>query len=134
MDFLTERPWPDWVDHFAIWWFVCIALALPLVGYWLMVMDIRAYYRALRCALVKVVYHFPQMPAWARYHTPGCLRALGLRWPCSEEDLRTAYRRLAEQVHPDRGGDPREFLKLQRQFEAAMSFFDEQRNVWPKHH
>ena len=127
MDYLIKRPWPDLVDHFAVWSFVFIALALPLVGYWLMAMDIYAYYRALRGALVKVVYHFPQMPRWARYHTPGCLRELGLCWPCSERDVRTAYRRLAEQTHPDRGGDAGQFLRLQRQFETAISFVKQHR-------
>ncbi len=93
-----------------------------MVAYALMVIDIRAYLRALRGALVRVTNHFPHLPTWARYETPGCLKSLGLRLPCTEEDVRRRYRELAEKLHPDRGGHRREFLRLQRQFELAMEF------------
>ena len=90
-----------------------------------MVIDIRAYLRALRGVMVRVVHEFPHLPQWARYHTPGCLTALGLRLPCTEEDVKQAYRRLAEQYHPDRGGDRRKFLRLREQFERSLVFLQE---------
>ena len=90
-----------------------------------MVLDIRAYYRALKGALVRVAYYFPSLPEWARYETPGCLRSMGLEWPCTEEQVKSAYLALAKEHHPDRGGDPREFHALQKKFELAMSFVRE---------
>ena len=102
--------------------FLALAVAVPALGYWLMVIDIHAYLRALRGALIRVKDHLPGLPAWARQETPGCLRSLGLDWPCTENDVKQAYRAMAETLHPDRGGDRRRFLLLQEQFEEAMRF------------
>ena len=110
---IARTSWPDRIDTTAIVVFLLVVVVLPLLGHYFMVIDIRAYLRALRGALIKVVYYFPELPAWARYETPGCLRALGLRVPCTESDVKRAYRRLAERLHPDRGGDKRRFLLLQ---------------------
>ncbi len=71
---------------------------------------------------MRVAFHFPALPAWARHETPGCLKALGLSLPCTERQVKNAYLQLAEQLHPDRGGDRREFLRLQRQFEQSLQF------------
>jgi hypothetical protein len=119
---LFARAWPDWIDRAIIGTYCLGVLLLPLAGYWLMVLDIRAYLRALRGALVKVVFHFPNVPTWARYETPACLRALGLHLPCTAQDVKDAYLRLAERLHPDRGGDRRKFLQLTRNVEAAIQF------------
>lgn len=117
--------WPDQVDSLAISLFVLLVVGIPLVGYCLMVADVRAYLRALRGALVIVKYHFTSIPNWARRETPGCIRALGLRLPCTETDLKIAYHRLAEQLHPDRGGDRRKFAHLKTQFEESLKFVRE---------
>ena len=120
------RPtWPDQVDSFAIGTFLLLIVGLPLVGYWLMVADFRAYLRALKGALVIVKYHFASIPNWARRETPACVKALGLRLPCSEEDVKEAYRQLAEQHHPDRGGDRKQFARLKSQYEEATRFIQE---------
>jgi hypothetical protein len=118
---VLARTWPDAIDGLALLLAIAIA-CLPIVGYVLMVIDIRAWMRALKGALVRVVFHFPEMPAWARYHTPYCFKALGLSLPCTESDVKIAYRQLAEQTHPDRGGDRQKFLQLQRHFENAVQF------------
>jgi DnaJ-class molecular chaperone len=39
--------------------------------------------------------------------------ALGLQKGCSEGDVKKAYRKLAMQHHPDKGGDPEQFKKIQ---------------------
>ena len=87
-----------------------------------MITHFRAYLRALRGALIIVKNHFPRIPGWARLETPYCLRALGVSLPCTEHDVKSAYRQLAEVMHPDRGGDKDKFLTLQRHFEQALEF------------
>ena len=124
--FSQARPsWPDPIDRSVIVLFVAGVVALPAIGYWCMVVDIRAYLRALRGALIKVTNHFPRIPGWARLETPPCLRALGLKLPCTQDDVKRAYRRKAEVMHPDRGGEKTKFLALQRHFEQAISFLED---------
>ena len=119
------RSWPDQVDSAAIAVFLLLVFGIPIVGYVLMVADIRAYLRALRGALVIVKFHFNSIPNWARRETPGCIKALGLRLPCTEAELKVAYRQLAEQLHPDRGGDRRKFARLKLNFEESLAFIRE---------
>ena len=45
---------------------------------------------------------------------------LGLSWPCSAADVRRAYRRLALQRHPDRGGTDAAFHALTQAYDAAL--------------
>ncbi len=119
----NERQWPDSLDGLVIIIFLALIVIAPAVGYWLMIIDIRAYLRALRGMLVVVKDHLPHFtPYWAHRHTPGCIRSLGLDLPCTEEEVKQAYRRLAETLHPDRGGDRQRFLLLQGQFEEAIQF------------
>ena len=115
----------DALDKSAIAVYLCLVVALPLLGYWFMVIDIRAYLRALRGALIIVKNHLPGIPQWARQYTPGSIRALGLELPCTEEDIKRKYRQLAETLHPDRGGDRQKFMLLQKQFEEAVRFVRE---------
>ncbi len=122
---LLAHQWPDAIDYSAMLGYIILLVLVPLLGYVCMVIDVRAYLRAMRGVLVRVVYDFPRLPNWARYHTPGCLAALGLMLPCTPEDVKQAYRRLAEQHHPDRGGDPREFLRLREQCERSLQFLRE---------
>lgn len=62
----------------------------------------------------------PVTPYWALRSRPVCLKTLGLELPCSETDVMAAYRDLAKEMHPDRGGDLEQFLRLQRHFEQAL--------------
>ena len=114
--------WPDVYDLGLIAVFLTLCLMLPLLGHYFMLIDFRAYLRALRGVLVRLTVYFPEMPSWARYETPPCLWSMGLRAPCTERDVKRAYRRMAEKLHPDRGGDKEQFLVLQQQCEQALDF------------
>jgi hypothetical protein len=48
------------------------------------------------------------------------LETLGLSWPCSMAQARGAYHRLALQVHPDHGGTPEDFIRLQFAYRAVI--------------
>ncbi|KAI3436650.1 hypothetical protein D9Q98_006066 [Chlorella vulgaris] len=45
---------------------------------------------------------------------------LGLEPKCSTADIKKAYRLLAKQHHPDKGGDPAAFARLQAAFEVLI--------------
>jgi hypothetical protein len=114
----------DWADWSGLVLFLLIAFGLPTLGYVLMILDIRAYLRSLRGALVVVAQFAGVRPAWARDVVPPALKALRLQPGCSAEEVRAAYRRLAEACHPDRGGSRRQFHKLRRQFEEALAYVE----------
>ncbi len=76
------------------------------------------------------------VPGWARRDTPRAVAAFGLRLPCSEEDLKHAYRKRVVQLHPDHGGDQRRFMMLQANFEEALAIVvgqppSDQPQPWP---
>jgi hypothetical protein len=113
--------WPDGVDTAALVAYAAVAFGLPVLGYCVMAVDIRRYLRSLRRALVVVVQAAsPSAPYWSARGRPPCLQALDLDLPCTEEQVLAAYRRRVKQLHPDRGGDLRQFLRLQKHFEQAM--------------
>ena len=118
----ARHTWPDTLDVGLIALFLTVCLLLPLAGHYFMVVDFRAYLRALRGVLVRLTVYLPELPAWTRYETPPFLRSLGLRSPCTENDVKRAYRRLAEKLHPDRGGDIDQFLLLQQQCEQSLDY------------
>ncbi|NDC54193.1 MAG: J domain-containing protein [Planctomycetia bacterium] len=60
-------------------------------------------------------------PAADRNH-PGCLAVLGLLPPVTAEDVKQAYLAKARTAHPDHGGDPAAFLRLQKAFEEATDY------------
>jgi hypothetical protein len=119
---IAASNWPNGIDRVGICLFTVAIIVLPLLGYWLTALDLRAYLRALRGALVRVTGGRRELPDWLRDETPPCLRALGLSFPCTEADVKQAYRRLAKELHPDRGGDVRRFLLLQDHLEQASAF------------
>ena len=45
---------------------------------------------------------------------------LGLRRSASQEEIRAAYLRKAKQTHPDKGGDPRDFIKIKRAYDCLV--------------
>ncbi|MDG2382713.1 MAG: DnaJ domain-containing protein [Pirellulaceae bacterium] len=120
--FAQAAKWPTSLDIAAIVVFVAIVVLMPLIGFWLTSLDILAYLRALKGVLVKIAYPDFEIPAWLENETPPCLKALGLSLPCTEEELRHAYRQLAKKMHPDRGGDIQRFLMLQQHFEQSLSY------------
>lgn len=117
----AHSTWPDGVDAIALLAFAGIAFGLPLLGYCAMVLDIRAYLRSLTRALVVLSHAVaPGSPSWVRRDRPPCLETFGLTFPCTEEQVLAAYRQRVKQLHPDRGGDLHQFLRLQKHFEQAL--------------
>ena len=100
--------------------FLLLVFGLPLLAYVLMFLDFRRYLRSLRRALVRVARATPRTPYWAFCQRPPCLDTLDLQLPCNEADVLAAYRDRVKLLHPDRGGNMREFLRLQQHFEQAM--------------
>jgi hypothetical protein len=49
-----------------------------------------------------------------------CIQMLNLSWPCTEADVKGAYRRLVKSTHPDGGGSQEQFLALQETYEQAL--------------
>ncbi len=120
---LARNAWPDAVDRSAVLLFLAAVVLVPLFGYWLTILDLRRWRRALRGVLVRVARPFAApLPDWVDRETPPCLRALGLSLPCNEADVKEAYRRRAESLHPDRGGDVRRFLLLQQHLEQSLYY------------
>jgi len=54
--------------------------------------------------------------------TPECLAILGLRPPLTLEAVKQAFMAKAMKAHPDRGGDPQEFIRLQKAFDDANEY------------
>ena len=125
---MIDSTWPDGFDLLTTVLFVAIVVAAPALGYFFMVVDYRAYLRSLRRALVRVsgVTRAP-FAAWAERERPACLASFGLELGCSEEQLLEAYRAKVKTLHPDRGGDQKRFLILQRQFEQASRYIQRER-------
>lgn len=113
---------PDIVDTSAILVFLALAIGLPALGYVCLVLDIRAYLRSLRRALVVVRSYLPHLPATATPITPRCLIALDLTMPCTAEQVKAAYRAKVKVLHPDAGGDRAKFLLLQRFFDESLDY------------
>ncbi|MFM9011221.1 MAG: hypothetical protein ACKON8_10215 [Planctomycetota bacterium] len=53
---------------------------------------------------------------------PECLEILGLRPPLTLDDVKQCYLAKAMAAHPDRGGDPTAFVRLQKAFEEANDY------------
>lgn len=128
---LSPSRWPDGVDATLTTLYLACIFGIPLLGYALLVLDIRRYLRSLRRALVVVTRLVPTMPYWALLERPACLRALDLKIPCSEADVLAAYRERAKTLHPDRGGDLQQFLRLQQHFEQALAVVRSSQGMTP---
>ncbi len=116
-----EHIWPDGIDWTVTSAYLGLIVALVVVGSLSMSLHVRDYLRSLRRALVVISQYRLELPGWIREDRPRCIEALGLTLPCTTEDVLTAYRRKVKLLHPDRGGDTREFLRLQAYFEQAMA-------------
>lgn len=49
-----------------------------------------------------------------------CIQLLNLSWPCTEAEVKRAYRKLAKSAHPDGGGSQEQFLALQEAYVQAL--------------
>ena len=136
MILLLADQWPSSAaDFLLLALYLGLFIGVPVVGYVLLAVDIKAYYRRLRHALVVVSNYTVQVPAWVareakrRQRVPRCLAAFGLELPCSEADLLHAYRQKVKTMHPDLGGSRTGFLQLQRDFEEARTLLESLRNA-----
>ncbi len=50
---------------------------------------------------------------------------LGVRFPCSANSIKAAYRRLAKAAHPDTGGEAAEFRAIEQAYRAALAYFEQ---------
>jgi hypothetical protein len=116
------KSWPDGIDWTVTLGYLALAFGLPILGYVCMVFDFRAYLRSLRRAIMVITGYRTELPEWVRKNTPRCILALGLTMPCTAEEILVAYCQQVKLLHPDRGGNRREFLRLQAHFEQAMAF------------
>ena len=114
-------PWPNSLDLSVTIAFFLVIVLLPAAGLVFMAIDLRTYWRSLRRGLAVITRGFSGVPEWAQRETPRAIAALGLRMPCTEEDLKRAYRKRVKKLHPDHGGDERRFLLLQAHFEEALA-------------
>ena len=113
--------WPDGIDWVVTAGYLALILGVVVAGYICMALDIRAYLRSLRRALVLISHYRVELPEWVRRDRPRCMQALGLTFPCTTDEVLAAYRQKVKLLHPDRGGDSRDFLRLQEYFEQAMA-------------
>jgi hypothetical protein len=63
---------------------------------------------------------------------PAFAVTLGLLPPYSMDDVKRAYREKVKDAHPDRGGDPKTFERIQTAFEEAGEYlkFRQDRRMW----
>ncbi len=125
--------WPTAIDLVALAVFFAVAIGLPLFGFVFLYWDVRRWWRSLRRAWCGRLHFCPDLPEWARRDTPRCVAALGLRMPCSEEQMKAAYRAKVKLLHPDHGGDKRRFLWLQSQFEQALELLEAEKRPNPEY-
>jgi hypothetical protein len=126
MLFAASHEFPDAFDLAMCCLVLGSLFAAAISGHVLLFLDVRAWMRSLRRALVVIADHLPHFPRWARGQTPRCMSALGVQLPCSKEELQKAYRHKVKQLHPDRGGDRKRFMRLQAVFEEALEILTRQ--------
>ena len=122
----SANSWPNSLDLAITIGFLAVFFLLPAAGFVFIALDLRAYWRSLRRSLAVIRHSLSGIPSWARYDTPRPIAALGLRLPCTEDELKCAYRKQVQKLHPDHGGDERRFLLLQAHFEEALTIVTSQ--------
>ena len=85
---------------------------------------------------IKADAYSPRDPAFAGVagdpNRPQFMEVLGLAPPYSLDDVHKAHKARAIVLHPDRGGDPQEFLKLEDAYTQAQEYvrFTDGRRQW----
>lgn len=59
--------------------------------------------------------------------TPPCLEELGLRFPCTADEVRVSFQRKVRLAHPDRGGDVESFVRLRAAYHEALTLLGAKR-------
>lgn len=120
VDALGDPVWPDRIDWVVAGAYLLLIVGVPLFAYTSVGLHIRNYLRSLRRALVLITHYSFELPEWVRRDRPRCIQALGLTLPCTTDEVLVAYRRKVKRLHPDRGGDTKDFLLLQEHFHQAL--------------
>jgi hypothetical protein len=60
-----------------------------------------------------------QMPRKVKTQLPAFAKILGVPWPCTEDDLKAVWKKLALQHHPDRGGRQEDFIRVKAAYDQA---------------
>ena len=61
-------------------------------------------------------------PQKAADPTPWFIRELGLTWPCTEAEVKAAWRRGVKTRHPDQGGSSESFIAFKKAYDNAVEF------------
>ena len=60
-----------------------------------------------------------QVPRKVKIRLPAFAKTLGVHWPCTENDLKAVWKKLALQHHPDRGGRQEDFIRVKAAYDQA---------------
>ena len=61
-------------------------------------------------------------PRRVKVKLPTFIKILGMtKWPCTEEELKSVWKKQALRHHPDRGGNPQEFIRIKAAYDRAIS-------------
>ncbi|MFO0944595.1 MAG: PilZ domain-containing protein [Planctomycetota bacterium] len=58
---------------------------------------------------------------------PPCLEELGLRLPCTADEVRASFQKRVRHAHPDRGGDVESFVRLRAAYHEALALLGAKR-------
>lgn len=94
------------------------------VASWLVLPDESNVIRSFR---EEVQDRYPDFFGAIPHSAPNWLQVLGLAIPFTAEQLRDAYRVRSRTAHPDAGGAPEEFIRLNASYERARSYLRGQR-------
>jgi curved DNA-binding protein CbpA len=57
---------------------------------------------------------------------PACLRIMGFtELPETKDQLRARYKQLARKAHPDRGGNPADFVRVRKAYEDTIKLIEQ---------
>lgn len=57
-----------------------------------------------------------------RIVAPEAFVVMGLQWPCTPDEIKAQWKKLALASHPDRGGDAADFVKYKAAYDEAMQY------------
>ena len=118
---MTSHIWPNSFDLIVTCGYLALIVGIPLLACTSVSLHIRDYLRSLRRALVVLTHYRFELPEWVRKDRPRCIQALGLSLPCTTDEVLAAYRRKVKRLHPDLGGNTKDFLQLQEHFQQALA-------------
>lgn len=96
-------------------------------------LDFSNVIRETECSVASMLGQF-----WRKYaehaivdasEKEAALAHLELDWPISEKTLKRAFRERALAVHPDRGGDPEDFIELRRSYDTLKTALRQSQNA-----